>query len=198
MSRGRGPDFCLADLFAGTYPLAEAKGGTVVSRHRRQLCSSSGICGVAERTSKHTHTHGPGGARSPGNCFYCLREVPSFTNQKPLLQTQTHTRTHVHTQPNNAMLSRSVKRVQQTHTHKQTHPHQKKSDTSGKEKGFSDAGSGRANEGRFHAELNRVSRFPLVFFSALLPHHGHCCGKILRHSFFHSCGTAARYTVNGT
>lgn len=123
VSGGRGPNFFLADLSAGTYPLAEAKGGTVVSRHRRQLCSSSGMRGVAERTSEHTHTHTVR-ARSPGELL--LLPAGSFLYHEPKASPpDTNTRTHVHTQPNNALLSRSVKRVQHAHTHLHTHTRKK-------------------------------------------------------------------------
>lgn len=122
VSGGRGPNFFLADLSAGTYPLAEAKGGTVVSRHRRQLCSSSGMRGVAERTSEHTHTHTVR-ARSPGELL--LLPAGSFLYHEPKASPP-DTNTHTHARTHSAKQCAAVPFCQACAARTHTHPHQKK------------------------------------------------------------------------
>lgn len=127
----------------------------------------------------HTHTRSGLGPR--GSCFYCLREVSSITSQKPLLQTQTHARTYTLSQTMRCCPVLSS--VCSTHTHTYT-PTPEKSDTSGKEKGSVPAGSGRTNEGRFYAELDRVCRFPLVFFKRFFRTTATAAGRFFDTLFF--------------
>lgn len=144
-------------------------------------CAALPGCAGWQSVRRSTHTHTRSGLGPRGSCFYCLREVSSITSQKPLLQTQTHARTYTLSQTMRCCPVLSS--VCSTHTHTYT-PTPEKSDTSGKEKGSVPAGSGRTNEGRFYAELDRVCRFPLVFFKRFFRTTATAAGRFFDTLFF--------------